>query len=409
MKKIKKPLTAMILSLSLFASAGTYADQLMAAEANENSITITRSGSQASYSGPVEYFTGNVRVDPLFSENESAPNSGAYVTFQPGARTAWHTHPTGQRLIITEGVGWVQEWGGPIEEVRAGDVVWFPPGVKHWHGASPSSAMTHIALTGVTDGKAVDWLEKVTDDQYLFSRKNENQALNTRQGNNKNQVSNARQEQNENQALNARQEKIVTIAAFTAKGDLQQLKNALNEGLDAGLTVNEIKEILVQMYAYTGFPRSLNGINTLMDVLEEREAKGIKDELGKEASPLPTDKSSIELGTEIQTSLVGAPVTGPLYTFVPVIDEFLKGHLFGDIFGRDNLDFQSRELATISALANMEGVNSQLQAHFNVGFNIGLTEAQIKSLISILEDEVGKKEADNANEVLGNVLSNRAK
>lgn len=211
-----------------------------------------------------------------------------------------------------------------------------------------------------------------------------------------------------NQGLNAKQEAIVTIAAYTAKGDLDKLKAALNEGLDAGLTVNEIKEVLMQMYAYTGFPRSLNGLSTFMAVTEEREKKGIKDELGKEASPLPANKSSIELGTEIQARLAGKPVTGPIYTFAPAIDQFLKGHLFGDIFGRDNLDFQSREIATISALASIEGVNPQLQAHFNIGFNVGLTEAQMKSLITVLGDKVGKKEADNANEVLVKVLSSRA-
>ena len=209
--------------------------------------------------------------------------------------------------------------------------------------------------------------------------------------------------------LNAKQEKIVTIAAFTANGDLQKLKTALNEGLDAGLTINEIKEILVQLYAYAGFPRSLNGINTFIGVLEEREQKGIKDELGKEPSPMPASKSSIELGTEIQTRLIGAPATGKYITFAPAIDQFLKGHLFGDIFGRDNLDFKSREVATISALANMEGVNPQLESHFNIGFNVGLTEAQMRSLISVLEAKVGKKEADNANEILGKVVSNRAK
>jgi 4-carboxymuconolactone decarboxylase len=209
--------------------------------------------------------------------------------------------------------------------------------------------------------------------------------------------------------LNAKQEKIVIIAAFTASGDLQKLKTALNEGLDAGLTVNEIKEILVQLYAYCGFPRGLNGINTFIGVLEEREAKGIKDSLGKEPSPMPANKSSIELGTEIQTKLIGAPATGKYITFVPAIDQFLKGHLFGDIFGRDNLDFESREIATISALANMEGVNPQLQSHFSIGFNVGLTEAQMRSLISVLETKVGKKEADNANESLRKVLSSRAK
>jgi 4-carboxymuconolactone decarboxylase len=209
--------------------------------------------------------------------------------------------------------------------------------------------------------------------------------------------------------LNAKQEGIVTIAAFTSNGDLQRLKTALNEGLNAGLTVNEIKEVLVHLYAYTGFPRSLNGISTFIDVMEERERKGIKDELGKEASPLPANKSSIELGTEIQTSLLGAPATGKYITFAPAIDQFLKGHLFGDIFGRDNMDFQSREIATISTLASMGGVNPQLQSHFNIGFNTGLTEAQMRSLISVLEAKVGKKEADNANEILGKVLSSRAK
>jgi 4-carboxymuconolactone decarboxylase len=222
-------------------------------------------------------------------------------------------------------------------------------------------------------------------------------------------ISEAQNMKNANQVLNARQENLVTIAAFTAKGDLPQLKNALNEGLDAGLTVNEIKEVLVQLYAYCGFPRSLNAISTFMSVTEERKAKGIKDDLGREPSPLPTDKSRIELGTENQTKLIGAPATGGYIAFAPAIDEFLKGHLFGDIFGRDNLDFQSREIATISALASMAGVNPQLQGHFSIGFNTGLTEAQMKSLIAVIEGRVGKKEADNANEVLAKVLSNRVK
>ena len=212
-----------------------------------------------------------------------------------------------------------------------------------------------------------------------------------------------------NEALNAKQKGIVPIAAFTASGDLQKLKTALNEGLDAGLTVNEIKEVLVQMYAYAGFPRSLNGIDTFMGVLEERKQKGIKDEPGKEPSPMPANKSRLELGTEIQTRLIGAPATGKYITFAPAIDQFLKAHLFGDIFGRDNLDFQSREIATISALASMEGVNSQLQAHFNIGFNTGLTEAQMKSLVSVLAAKVGKKEADNASDVLSRALNGRTR
>jgi 4-carboxymuconolactone decarboxylase len=209
------------------------------------------------------------------------------------------------------------------------------------------------------------------------------------------------------QALSPKQQSIVTISAFTANGDLEKLKTALHEGLDAGLTVNEIKEILVQLYAYAGFPRSLNSINTFIAVMEEREQKGIKDELGKEPSPMPANKSSIELGTEIQTRLIGAPATGKYIAFAPAIDKFLKGHLFGDIFGRDNLDFQSREIATIAALASMAGVNPQLQGHFNVGFNVGLSQAQMRSLISVIEFKVGKKEADNAFDILEKVITAR--
>ena len=137
-----------------------------AADKGAASQTVSIAGSQAAAKGPAEYFTGNVRVEPLFAAKDTAPFSGAYVTFEPGARSAWHTHPAGQHLIVTAGVGWTQESGGPTVEIRAGDVVWCPPGVKHWHGATPTTAMTHIALTGTVGGKNVDWLEKVTDEQY---------------------------------------------------------------------------------------------------------------------------------------------------------------------------------------------------------------------------------------------------
>ncbi|MET4388327.1 quercetin dioxygenase-like cupin family protein [Bradyrhizobium sp. F1.4.3] len=127
---------------------------------------ITRSGSQASAKGPAEYFTGTVRIDAPFAGEDPARVGGATVTFEPGARTAWHTHPLGQTLIVTSGLGWTQRQGGPIEEIRPGDIVWFAPGEKHWHGASPGTAMTHIAIAEKLNGSPVDWLEKVTDAQY---------------------------------------------------------------------------------------------------------------------------------------------------------------------------------------------------------------------------------------------------
>jgi quercetin dioxygenase-like cupin family protein len=129
-------------------------------------MEITRSGTQSSGKGPAEYFTGAVRVDPLFKSPAPARVVGANVTFEPGARTAWHTHPLGQTLIVTAGLGWVQRWGGPVEEVRPGDVVWFPPGEKHWHGATPGIAMTHIAIQEALNGSTVDWMEQVTEQQY---------------------------------------------------------------------------------------------------------------------------------------------------------------------------------------------------------------------------------------------------
>lgn len=129
-------------------------------------IEITRNGSQPSGKGPSDWFTGTTRIDPLFSAKESARAAAALVTFEPGARTAWHTHPLGQTLIVTSGVGWVQREGGPVQEIRPGDVVWFPPGLKHWHGATPTNAMSHIAIQENLNGKVVDWMEKVADEQY---------------------------------------------------------------------------------------------------------------------------------------------------------------------------------------------------------------------------------------------------
>ena len=129
-------------------------------------MDIKRNGSQPSAKGPADWFTGTVRIDPLFQASDPARTAGACVTFEPGARTAWHTHPLGQTLIVTCGVGRVQQWASPIEEIRPGDVVWFPPGEKHWHGASPTKAMTHIAIQEAQNGKVVDWMEHVSDEQY---------------------------------------------------------------------------------------------------------------------------------------------------------------------------------------------------------------------------------------------------
>lgn len=207
--------------------------------------------------------------------------------------------------------------------------------------------------------------------------------------------------------LTKKQQAIVPIAAFTATGDMTQLDAALREGLDAGLTISEIKEIQVQLYAYAGFPRSLNGLSSFMNVLKDRAQKGFKDVVGSEPNAIPTGKSRLEFGTEVQTRLSGAPVKGPLFDFAPAIDQFLKEHLFADIFGRDALDWQSREIATISALASLGGVESQLRSHVRIGLNVGLNAVQVEMIAEVLAAKVGKNEAGSVAGALHEVLGSR--
>ncbi|MFV0576534.1 MAG: carboxymuconolactone decarboxylase family protein [Vibrio sp.] len=198
---------------------------------------------------------------------------------------------------------------------------------------------------------------------------------------------------------------IISISAFTANGDIPKLKTSLVNGLEAGLTVNEIKEIQTQLYAYAGFPRSLNGLTAFMQVLEERKANGITDEVGKESKPLPTDKTSLEFGTENQTKLIGQEVKGGLFDFAPQADEYLKAHLFGDIFERDVLTWREREISTIAALASIEGVNSQLKAHYMISQNNGVTVPELHAFVEILKSDVSEDIAKNAQTSLDEILA----
>ena len=203
--------------------------------------------------------------------------------------------------------------------------------------------------------------------------------------------------------LTEKEKALASISALTATGDMENLTVQLNNGLDAGLTINEIKETLVHLYAYTGFPRSLNALTALMQVVDERKKAGKKDVEGRDASPLPKDKTLLELGTETQTQLVGQPVSGGVMAFAPAVDQYLKEHLFGAIFARDILNHQQRELVTVSALASMEGVDGQLQSHFSVAMNTGLTRKQLEGILDVVEKNIGKEQADNGRAILVNV------
>ncbi len=358
--------------------------QYNAKPANRTSkhLAVNRAGSQPSGKANPKNFTGNARTDSLFSPQTGSNAYGAVVTFEPCARTDWHSHPMGQTLIVTAGRGYVQETGGPLLELRQGDIAWTPADVVHWHGAAPDTAMAHIALSERVEGKSVAWGAKVTDKEYGAVNPDE---------------------------MPLRLQKIALIAAFTANGDMDRLKTVLVEGLEAGLTVNEIKEVLIHTHAYGGFPRALNGINAFIAVMDAREKQGIKDVHGPEAGPVVTDKSKYQYGSDVLAALrnpSGAPDKGaapakPRYeSFAPAIEVFLKEHLFADIFMRDVLDYRSREIATVGVLGNLPGANAQLRSHIGLTMNQGLTENQMRHLFTVMGSYLGKERGDNALMVL---------
>lgn len=380
--KPKKPFfRTMFLALT-----GSLGDSGAAADAPPAAQILYAAGSQQSFKGPEAYFTGEVQVDMLFPGNDTAHYSGACVTFQPGARTAWHLHPVGQHMVVTAGVALTGTRDGKIIEFKEGETVWCPADIDHWHGATPEAPMTHLVITGSRDGENVIWKEKVTDAEYYGGRQRKTKA------------------EAGIHVLSEKQQAIVPIAAFTANGDLESLKTAIPTGLNAGLSVNEIKEVQIHLYAYAGFPRALNGLATLMTVLDERRAQGIEDPIGKEASPLPEDKSSLEVGKAVQSELVGRPVSGPLFDFAPSVNELLQRHLFGDLFARGILDYQSREIATVSALASLNGVDSQLKSHIAIASNVGLTETQLAEVAAVLSKAVGYTEGRRAEQAVRAVL-----
>lgn len=520
---MKQMIVMLLIILLCFASAS-----VGAADKSEK-IRVVRSGSQPTIKGQEEYFSGSVRIDNSFSADEPGRTAGAYVTFEPGARSAWHTHPAGQWLLVTSGKCLVQEAGGNIEEVFPGDSVWIAPDVRHWHGAAPDIAATHLAVIETRNGQGVTWLEKVTDAEYSGNFSKTNQEANSieiiRAKNRKSGIAaasnftgTARTDwifpvkkgarfygayvtfepaartnwhthangqsiivtmgrgffQQEGEAalevregdfvwipaevnhfhaaapdnvfvtismsetpeggkstdwggrvtdeqyisatgaqlktLSEKQQKIPLIAAFTASGDIDRLKGVLAEGLEAGLTVNEIKEILAHMYAYTGFPRSLNAINAFIEVLDKRQAQGVQDTMGREASPVTFGKSRYDYGVEVLAKLRNTTGPAPVARyeeFSPVINTFLKEHLFADLFSRDNLDYLSRELATIGALSNLPGANAQMRSHVGICLNLGVTEEQMRNLFIGMAKYLGKERSDNALTVLRETLAAR--
>jgi 4-carboxymuconolactone decarboxylase len=284
-------LVATVLPLSLLASAFAQANQAGLASASgatqsqdPQQIKIIRRGSQPSRPGPAENFTGSVRIDPLFQGIAPARASGSLVTFEPGARTAWHTHPLGQVLIVTAGMGRVQRWGDPIDEIRQGDVVWIPPGQKHWHGAAPNSSMVHIGIVEQLDSKAVEWMEKVSDAQYGAPLRA--QAAGTPAG------ARPRPSQKaigdfapklaeltddvlygdvwERPELSKRDRSLVTVAALIALNRPEQLRSHLIRARENGVTQQELIETITHLAFYAGWPNAVNAIAVAREVFEKK-------------------------------------------------------------------------------------------------------------------------------------------
>lgn len=208
------------------------------------------------------------------------------------------------------------------------------------------------------------------------------------------------------QTLSARQQAILPIAAFAASGDMRKLNAALNQGLDAGLAISDAREVLVQVYAYAGFPRSLNALTELMKVLEARKQRGIQDAPGREPErAIPKGDALRAAGTANQTRLVGQPVQGPIFDFAPAIGEYLQSHLFGAIFERDNLDWKSRELATVGMLSALPGAEAQLQSHMAISLNVGLTAQQLQQAVQVLTAQAGADGGRRGREALERALA----
>ena len=341
---------------------------------------------------PNPNFTGEVWLAPLTEKKElNVPM--ANVTFEPGCRNSWHSHKAGQLLIATAGIGYYQEKGVPARRLFPGDIVEIAPDVVHWHGAAPDSWFAHIAVTANPQANVAVWLEPVSDEEY---RKATTEA--------ESRYAEA------NEVLTAREQAIVAVASYTGKGDLEHLKSALTQALEAGMTINEIKEVLIHAYAYCGFPRSLRAIQTFMQVVDERKADGINDPVGREASAIKDNRSRYERGRDVLAEISGTPADTPKVgyaVFAPTIERFLKEHLFADLFGRDLLTWRERELATVSILAGVGGVEPMAYCHMSICLHLGITVGQLSALLNIVETNLGKTYSESLRGVLNQLTEKK--
>ncbi len=383
--------TAMLATMALLA----------AAPAQAQTLVITRGGSRPVRPAPAENFTGGARVEMLFDAIDPSHASGGSVTFEPGARTAWHAHPGGQILIVTSGTGRVQQWGRPVEEIRAGDVVRIPVGQKHWHGASPQASMTHIAITEPRNGTSVQWMEQVSDEQYNGAVLSGQQRQPSRQQERAAGPSGALQQRIapglatltddvlygdvwRRPELSPRDRSLVTISVLIATGKPAQLAGHLGRALDNGVQPGEASGVLTHLAIYCGWPSAVSALEVYDQVYSARKVDTAA--LRAVGPRLPAPASDAARARAVNDEL-GA--------VAPKFVQLTNDVVFDDLWRRSDLNLRDRSLVTIVALAAM-GDDNQLDVYVRRGIESGLTRDQITEALTHLGFYAGWMKATQA-------------
>jgi 4-carboxymuconolactone decarboxylase len=363
-------------------------------------VHITRGGARAVQPAPQENFTGAVRVEELFAAVAPSHASGASVSFDPGARTAWHSHPRGQTLIVTAGIGRVQSWRGPIQEIRSGDVVKIPAGEKHWHGASPVASMTHIAITEHRDGSRVQWMEKVSDEQYDGALQFGPQAPPSTQlptgrpsGTVQPRIAPGLAALTDDvlfgdvwrrPELSPRDRSLVTVAVLIATGKPAQLAGHLGRALDNGVQPSETSGLLAHLAVYAGWPSAVSALEVYDQVYTNRK---VDPSVLRHVAPRLPDPASEAARARALTDELG-PVA-------PKFVQLTNDVVFADLWRRSDLSVRDRSLVTIAALA-ATGDDDQLDLYLRRGVESGLTRSQIAEAMTHLGFYAGWPKATKA-------------
>ncbi len=394
----------LMIGLAMMTTASLGAEPERTQEQGGDGQVIYRAGSQDSFEGPAEYFTGHVHVDLLFPANEHAPFSGAYVTFQPGARSAWHLHPAGQHIIVTSGAGLTGTRDGKAIEIRAGDTVWCPPGVEHWHGAAPGAAMTHLVITGDREGENVVWKEKVTDEEYgnraeaktaaplsadLLEKvspalaKYQAEIIETRLA--------------ERDFLSRRDRSIITVAAMIARNQTADMSRQINLALANGVTPAEISETITHLAFYAGWDNAIAAAAIVQTVFAQQ---------GTDAGELPVANPELLPLNEDAEAQRAAFVEREWGDTAPGVVEFTEDVLFRDLWLRPALNPRDRSLITVSALV-ASGHVEQIPFHLNRAMDSGLTQSEASEILTHLAFYAGWPNIFSAMPVVRDVLRER--